>query len=285
YTGEDVLKNDNMTDIWLAAHQLQIDFLIQRCESFIAGKINWANVCDIWQMAYELKKQTLITKCESFLNEKLSLENYYIVYSKARRLEMSHILKNVQEFMIKNFEMISKDVVCKLSFEGVLEIVESHDLVVKSEDGVLDFIFKWIECQPNDTASTRQDELGHTKTEGTGNIKAEEIENTKTQFGKDAHTTDGNNCESDVEPKMLARNFVSRRYDNNVWIQSEGASLISGDSLPLHISGHAGNSSAHIFRSTVSKTSQGPLLSKTRESPMAMQRVDKGDQLVTLLKA
>ncbi|KAK0041913.1 kelch repeat and BTB domain-containing protein 3, partial [Biomphalaria pfeifferi] len=59
YTGELLLTNDNVLDVWAAVHQLQIDFLVQHCEDFIV-----VNVTTETFQAYE--KQADVLQCQSF---------------------------------------------------------------------------------------------------------------------------------------------------------------------------------------------------------------------------
>ncbi|KAK0048947.1 kelch-like protein 40 [Biomphalaria pfeifferi] len=46
YTANDVLTNDNVIDIWEAAHQLQIYFLITECEEFAIATLSLDNYID-----------------------------------------------------------------------------------------------------------------------------------------------------------------------------------------------------------------------------------------------
>uniref|UniRef100_A0A2C9M7U3 BTB domain-containing protein n=1 Tax=Biomphalaria glabrata TaxID=6526 RepID=A0A2C9M7U3_BIOGL len=118
YTGHSVLTNDNVIDIWRAAHRLQIEFLVKECENFVI--------------------------------KTMSLENY-IDYFKVGRLFNSNAVVDVAwMFMLKNFTSFSKEhFFLELPLSDVLRLVESQSLVAKSEDNVIKAIMKWIEFAPN----------------------------------------------------------------------------------------------------------------------------------------
>ncbi|CAL1533989.1 unnamed protein product, partial [Lymnaea stagnalis] len=114
YTGHGVLTNDNVIDIWHAVHQLQIKFLIQECENFVIRH--------------------------------LSLDNYEEIFHCAKLLSPFFVLDSVWGFIKKTYEEFTKsDIFLGLSFGEIHQLIGGQDLVVKSEDIVLDSILRWVE--------------------------------------------------------------------------------------------------------------------------------------------
>ncbi|KAK6963049.1 kelch-like protein 28 [Biomphalaria glabrata] len=118
YTGHGVLTNDNVIDIWRAAHQLQITFLM--------------------------------TECEEFIIRSLSLENYFDYYQTGKLLSSQPVTKAAWWFMLKNFNSFVKtDAFLELSISELLNLVRSQKLVVDSENDVMMAILKWTDYRPN----------------------------------------------------------------------------------------------------------------------------------------
>uniref|UniRef100_A0A2C9KJ40 BTB domain-containing protein n=1 Tax=Biomphalaria glabrata TaxID=6526 RepID=A0A2C9KJ40_BIOGL len=119
YTGHGVLTNDNVDDIWRAAHQLQIMFLIKECEDYVMHT--------------------------------LSLENYMKYYKLSRLLNSEPVTKVVWYFIVKNSSHFFKtNSFLKLSRSKVLNLITSQDLVADSEDDVIHAILRWVQFTSQD---------------------------------------------------------------------------------------------------------------------------------------
>ncbi|KAK7009233.1 kelch-like protein 40b [Biomphalaria glabrata] len=74
YTGSDVRSLETIQDIWKAAHQLQIKFLVQLCEDFIKENLNERNAYEMYTWAQLLSSENIVnfiltfmaTQCYSF---------------------------------------------------------------------------------------------------------------------------------------------------------------------------------------------------------------------------
>ncbi|KAK6963047.1 kelch-like protein 40a isoform X2, partial [Biomphalaria glabrata] len=114
YTGHGVLTNDNVIDIWRAAHQLQITFLIRECENFVI--------------------------------KTLSFENYVDYFLNSRLLNSETVSQTVWSFILKNSnDFFRTHCFNELPLSDVLNVIRSQDLVVKSEDDVINAILRWVE--------------------------------------------------------------------------------------------------------------------------------------------
>ncbi|KAH9513874.1 hypothetical protein Btru_031615 [Bulinus truncatus] len=118
YTGHGVLTNDNVIDIWHATNQLQIQFLIEECETFVKGSLSLNN-------------------CEQYLCH-------------AKLLNGKDVLETIWNFIKQNFNSFSKtDSLLDLSVSVLLDVVKSQDLKVESEDVVIESIVRWIDNDPS----------------------------------------------------------------------------------------------------------------------------------------
>ncbi|XP_059169527.1 uncharacterized protein LOC131951207 [Physella acuta] len=117
YTGEDVLNPENVLEVWNAANQLQIDFLVSFCENF-AIKI-------------------------------LSIENVDDIFRAAKLLNSTQVVSAVTEFIIKNFNAVREmPLFLELTCEELTSVLSSQELDVGNEDSVLESVLNWAECVP-----------------------------------------------------------------------------------------------------------------------------------------
>nr|KAI8751633.1 kelch-like protein 40 [Biomphalaria glabrata] len=106
YTGHGVLTNDNVIDIWRAAHQLQIPFLIKECEEFAIAT--------------------------------LSLDNYIEYYKIAKLFESKEVLEVIWSFILKNANsFFQTNLYFEMQISDVLKLIKSQDLETTSEDDVM----------------------------------------------------------------------------------------------------------------------------------------------------
>ncbi|KAK6978442.1 kelch-like protein 8 [Biomphalaria glabrata] len=113
YTGELLLTNDNVLDVWAAVHQLQIDFLVQHCEDFIVVNVT----VETFQA---FKKQADVLQCQRFA-------------------------ERVFPFLCQNFMTLRKSLTfLKLDLTDLMNLIESDQLDVFSEDHVLYSIYDWV---------------------------------------------------------------------------------------------------------------------------------------------
>ncbi|CAL1548669.1 unnamed protein product, partial [Lymnaea stagnalis] len=127
YTGSDVLTDENVVDVWKAAHMLQIDFMIKHCEKKIV--------------------------------QGLTLDNFKMMYALAKLLESKPVVNGVVELIIRNFDSVRHSkTFWLLSPDEMLTVVKSNEIVVFSVDNVLDAILKWVDdCKDVDVWGTDND--------------------------------------------------------------------------------------------------------------------------------
>uniref|UniRef100_A0A2C9KUF7 BTB domain-containing protein n=1 Tax=Biomphalaria glabrata TaxID=6526 RepID=A0A2C9KUF7_BIOGL len=125
YTGHNVLTNDNVIDIWRAAHQLHIPFLIKECEEFAIST--------------------------------LSLDNYIEYYKIANLFESKEVIKFVWSFILKNANsFFQTNFFYEMQVSDVLKLIQSQDLETTSEDDVVHAVLKWVEFRPCETDSSSE---------------------------------------------------------------------------------------------------------------------------------
>ncbi|XP_059170044.1 kelch-like protein 38 [Physella acuta] len=123
YTGTNLLTLENIFEVWRAAHQLQIAFMIDQCENFAISSITM----DTWES----------------------------IYTNAKLLDSVKVSLGLQNFMSKNYDKISLSTMfLHLPFNEVADLIKRQDLVVASEDVVLESVLRWVKYVPTDAHST-----------------------------------------------------------------------------------------------------------------------------------
>ncbi|XP_059171553.1 kelch repeat and BTB domain-containing protein 3-like [Physella acuta] len=129
YTGKITLTLDNFIDIWRAADQLQIDFVVRHCEDF-ATKVT-------------------------------SVENFESMKNVAEFLNSDKVCSFLDTFLLANF-----DSVCEINHRPIMEMdfrdfdffIRSHHLNVRNEDLLTKLVLKWVEYVPEKNSSEDEDE-------------------------------------------------------------------------------------------------------------------------------
>ncbi|XP_059170903.1 kelch-like protein 40b [Physella acuta] len=128
YTCKDVIDDRNVFDLWHAANQLQIKYLIEECEKFVL-KI-------------------------------LSLDTFEEIYKNSKMLDSFDVLRKTISFMIANFNSCRKsETVLRLTKDEIVEVVRSPDLVVKTEDFVLEYILNWVKFDPTKSCLIKSNDV------------------------------------------------------------------------------------------------------------------------------
>ncbi|XP_059171620.1 uncharacterized protein LOC131952793 [Physella acuta] len=128
YTGKVPLTKDNFIDIWYAADQLQIDFIVTHCEDFAAKAI--------------------------------SVENIESVVSTAKAFKSEKVLNASKSFMLNNFGILMNDKpIMELEVKDFNELIDSRDLKVENEDWVMQTVLKWVEYVPEEKYSGEKEDI------------------------------------------------------------------------------------------------------------------------------
>ncbi|XP_059164327.1 kelch repeat and BTB domain-containing protein 12-like [Physella acuta] len=138
YKAKNVLSVDNVSDVWQAANQLQIDFLLEACELF------------------QIKR--------------LSKDSCIEINIEAKHLDSKKLLELSWDVLIKDFDYLRKtDDILYLDFEDMKRLVTSDDLEINSEDVVIDLILRWAEFIPQSDERKHTDVFEH-ESKGSTNI-------------------------------------------------------------------------------------------------------------------
>ncbi|KAK0040840.1 kelch-like protein 28 [Biomphalaria pfeifferi] len=117
YAGADIVKEDNIVDVWRGAHKLHITFLEEECNRFALCHIN--------------------------------LRSYSSLYTVANELKVTNVLIVIQDFVAKNFNIFKdSELLLQLSADELLTILKHPNLLVKTEDFVMEAVLKWISTEP-----------------------------------------------------------------------------------------------------------------------------------------
>ncbi|XP_059171528.1 uncharacterized protein LOC131952731 [Physella acuta] len=129
YTGKIILNLENFVDIWLAADQLQIDFVVGHCEDFAIKAIN--------------------------------LENFENISSITQYLNSEKVLESLDTFLLENFDTFSEvndKPIMELRFRDFRGLIGSRYLDLRNEDWLIKVVLKWVEYVPEEDSSEDEDE-------------------------------------------------------------------------------------------------------------------------------
>ncbi|KAI8780242.1 kelch-like protein 40a isoform X2 [Biomphalaria glabrata] len=183
YTGHGVLTNDNVIDIWQAAHQLQITFLIKECEYYII--------------------------------ETLSIKNFTKYIHIASLLNSEPVTKMVWDFILKNSSLFfRKKSFLKLSMPEVLKLITCQDLVVESEDDVIYAILRWVECKFHDQIESLKGEDSD-KTRTSVHVPSTNIDVEKHDTSDKCFTSTENESKSDFNEILSCEENHSKSLIKN----------------------------------------------------------------------
>ncbi|XP_059164126.1 uncharacterized protein LOC131947058 [Physella acuta] len=128
YTGKVPLTKDNFIDIWQAADQLQIDFIVAHCEDFAAKAISVANFESVVNTAKAFKSEKVLDASKLFM-----INNFGIIMN----------YKSLMELEVKDFN----------------ELIDSRDLKVENEDWVIQTVLKWVEYVPEEKCIVEKEDV------------------------------------------------------------------------------------------------------------------------------
>uniref|UniRef100_A0A2C9KHR2 BTB domain-containing protein n=1 Tax=Biomphalaria glabrata TaxID=6526 RepID=A0A2C9KHR2_BIOGL len=113
YTGCKLLNVDNVLEVWSAAHQLQIHFLIKHCEDFIL--------------------------------ENISQETVETYRKQADFLQSKRVFLGTHKYILENFRTLRQtELFLQLDVKELCRLIESDQLNASSEDEVLYSIYDWV---------------------------------------------------------------------------------------------------------------------------------------------
>lgn len=92
-----------------------------------------------------LQIKVLIDLCENFAIEAITLDTWENIYTNAKLLSSERVLDEIQTFWVQNFEQFAlSPTFLQLSCNELQNMIKSQDLVVSSEDLVLNNVIRWV---------------------------------------------------------------------------------------------------------------------------------------------
>ncbi|XP_059139945.1 uncharacterized protein LOC131928053 [Physella acuta] len=103
------------------------------------------NIDEVWEAANRLDIETYLQVCEQYVIDNLSLENLSHFNQAAIDLNSENVKNGLINFMKRNFgSVLETDEFLNCPFPLVLSFVEDDELVVETEDVVLEGILSWV---------------------------------------------------------------------------------------------------------------------------------------------
>ncbi|CAG5123905.1 unnamed protein product [Candidula unifasciata] len=122
-------------------------------ECMYAGRnvINDTNVFDIWHAANQLQILFLLHECEVFLKQKINPENCLAIYQHGKLLDSKEMVQFSWSYIVDNFESIRRsEELMMLTKEEMEAFIASPDLKTISEDHVLETVLSWVDYKPTE---------------------------------------------------------------------------------------------------------------------------------------
>ncbi|XP_059171518.1 kelch repeat and BTB domain-containing protein 3-like [Physella acuta] len=134
-------------------HEVSLNIFKLILKSLYTGKIRLTleNFVDIWQAADQLQIDFVVGHCEEFAKTLTCVEIYGIMQYIANILNSENILSFLESFLLLNFDNISEvnaKPIMELGFDDFNKLIESRQLNVRNEDWVIRLVLKWVEYTP-----------------------------------------------------------------------------------------------------------------------------------------
>ncbi|CAF4350667.1 unnamed protein product, partial [Rotaria sp. Silwood2] len=110
-------------------------------------KLNENNIYEILPAANQLQVLELFFLCEKYLYEKLNPENVLGIREFASFFYCKKLCQQTEVYLLTNFTEISikSEEYLELHIEQIIDILNSDELNVKSEEAVFDAVIRWID--------------------------------------------------------------------------------------------------------------------------------------------
>ncbi|BFZ02882.1 hypothetical protein BsWGS_05921 [Bradybaena similaris] len=139
------MKEDLTKTVDIKGIEPDIFSLVIECIYKARYVINAENVISLWHAANQLQIDFLTESCEIFLAKTLSKHNCVEVYLNAKLLDSKMILNLSWELIVKEFEYLRKtETILNLDYDDMMKLLTEDDLVVPSEDVLIDVIMRWV---------------------------------------------------------------------------------------------------------------------------------------------
>ncbi|KAH9489391.1 hypothetical protein Btru_056350 [Bulinus truncatus] len=124
------------------------------------NKIGETNVIEVWYAAHHLQINFLIQKCETFIVDHVTVDNYSHFYPHAARLKSDIVLNKIREIMVMNFDDFRKtDIFLRLPVDDLVAMIKGDE--IKSHDCVVESCLRWVEFEEvsNCDGTTNEDNI------------------------------------------------------------------------------------------------------------------------------
>ncbi|GFN90259.1 kelch-like 25 [Plakobranchus ocellatus] len=175
------------------------------------------NVFEILQLSDQLDIQVLFNECKEFLAQNLSVTNCVKVYNISVMHNYASLYKMSWDLLLKNFDNVfSSNDFRHLTFDCIKNLIHSPDLVSRSEDVVIENIFKWVraalrvtlvesECEKNPHHMEKCSEIPLTKDDETDQTTIEDEDATQSDLceGETSTKTEDKICSDNTKDKTI----------------------------------------------------------------------------------
>ena len=103
------------------------------------------NIREVLHAASLMQLDFIINECESFMNQTLHHFNFYLFLDLAKLYSFDKLMSKINSYLLKNFDEIClKSDFLKLEMEKIKEILASDDLETAEESNIFRFIINWV---------------------------------------------------------------------------------------------------------------------------------------------
>ncbi|XP_059170033.1 kelch repeat and BTB domain-containing protein 8-like [Physella acuta] len=192
-----------------------------------ANLLTLENFIEVWRAVQMLQIKVMIDLSENFAIEAITMDTWENIYTNANFLCSERVLNELHSFMLKNFEKISlSQTFLQLPCKKLQDLIKSQDLVVSSEDLVMESVIKWVTYDNSMTGIINERNVSVDDP-----IEDDLNKNKKMILDADSHLTSETSARKDcltqllgtvrtclVRPTVLSRvlkiNFVSENKDS-----------------------------------------------------------------------
>ncbi|BFZ07887.1 hypothetical protein BsWGS_10926 [Bradybaena similaris] len=115
--------------------------------------ITESNVYELWHAADQLQILFLLPVCEAYLKQKMNTKNCLTIYQHSKLLNSNELISLSWSFIVQNFKNVRR---CKeimmLTTQEMENLISNPDLMTFSEDTVLETILAWVAYKPTETS-------------------------------------------------------------------------------------------------------------------------------------
>ncbi|BFZ07888.1 hypothetical protein BsWGS_10927 [Bradybaena similaris] len=119
------------------------------------GKLNIteSNVYELWHAANQLQILFLLPVCEAFLKRIMNAKNCLTIYQHSKLLDSNEMISLSWSCIVNNFKILRRgEEMMMLTKQDIENLINNPDLMTYSEDEVLETILAWVAYKPAETS-------------------------------------------------------------------------------------------------------------------------------------